>query len=303
MGFRFGHDSGIVDLVRDFAAITHPGNVRDQNEDSFCADGDLGLWIVADGVGGHVGGEVASRLACDTITQQVRGGAHLDQAVRAAHQRVLQEISRRENDAGGSDVPDGANNMGTTVVALRRLDPVGESYDLVWAGDSRAYLWNGALKQLTKDHSFVGELVAKGVLTPAQAARHPERHVITQSVGVSAHVSLDLDQLQCTLAPHDQLLLCSDGLTDELSEAEIALAMQQHASVQDQAEGLLAAALDAGGRDNITALVIGPEPSSTVHPDVQSGVHATADATLSWRQWSVALMLLLLVMVVFGLLG
>ncbi len=245
----------------------------------------MGLWIVADGVGGHTSGEVASKIACETISDQVRKGEDLLPAIHSAHDKVLREISAR---SAGDTLPDEGgeeNNMGTTVVALRLRQ---NRFQLAWAGDSRAYKWHGRLTQLTQDHSFVGELMAKGVLTKEQAARHPERHVITQSVGVSAEMALEAESLDGKLGKYEQLLLCSDGLTDELSESVIALEMHRHKSPKAQADALLEAALQAGGRDNITIIVIGPESNSSHDPDVTQEIGTSTKDKIrrKTRQWA-----------------
>ncbi len=272
--------------MRKYAAITHSGHIRGHNEDCFSADPDMGLWIVADGVGGHTSGEVASKIACETIRDAVSGGDSLPEAIQQAHRQVLEEIARRDGDEAAQQIgADGQsyNNMGTTVVVLRLQ---GSDYQLAWAGDSRAYRWNGKLTQLTTDHSFVGELLAKGVLTKEQAAQHPERHVITQSVGVSADMELEAGYLEGELGAHEQLLLCSDGLSDELSEALIALEMQQHGTPQAQADGLLEAALHAGGRDNVTVVVIGAQAAAAEDPDITQELPGHPPAQRPARQVS-----------------
>ncbi len=145
----------------EFGHLTHPGLRRDLNEDTYYGDGELALWLVADGMGGHACGEVASALARETIVREIRRGATLAHAIRIADEEIIR-TSRRRNDS----LP-----MGTTVVAARVQ---GNRYEVAWVGDSRAYLWrDGKLAQLSQDHSVVQELVAQGNLTAEQARAHP----------------------------------------------------------------------------------------------------------------------------------
>lgn len=231
-----------------YAATTHPGLRRTKNEDNFEADEALGLWVVADGVGGHSNGEVASAIACETIRVAVANGADLEAAVEDAHRAVLGEINSR--DAG--------NNMGTTVVAARVID---SDYQIAWVGDSRAYLYDGKLRQLTRDHSAVNDLIDSGAITPEQAVNHPQRHALTRSLGVSETNASRVSVVQGQLKVGQQLLLCTDGLTDELSDHAIGNEMGQHQELQQQVDSLLAAALANGGRDNLTLAILGSPKS------------------------------------------
>lgn len=227
-----------------FAASTHTGLIRKKNEDCYQASPELGLWLVADGIGGHVDGEIASGIVRDAIRDAVAVGTPLLTAIAQAHQAVLAAISHRQAHS----------DMGSTVVACL-VDK--HEFELVWVGDSRGYLFNGDLQQLSCDHSPVSELIATGALSAEQAAQHPERHLLSQSLGVSAGMELQPGQVQGQLPPRGQLLLCSDGLTDELSDAEIQRLMQHNGTPQQQVDALVNAALAAGGSDNITVVVIG----------------------------------------------
>ena len=229
----------------NYAAETHRGNIRKLNEDCYEADPEHGLWLVADGVGGHACGDVASELTRATIKSVYHRSGDLVEAIEAAHQAVLAAIKRREGGA----------NMGSTVVAAA-ID--GHNYQIAWVGDSRAYLWNGKLRLLSTDHSYVEALVAKGVITRAEAFKHPKRNIITQSIGVSADSGLKVDTVSGTLAAGERLLLCSDGLNDELEDHLIADTLGQHISPQQQVKHLLEGALTNGGRDNVTIIVIDP---------------------------------------------
>ena len=155
-------------------------------------------------------------------------------------------LSRRRNDT----LP-----MGTTVVAAR---VTGNRFEVAWVGDSRAYLWReGRLAQLSQDHSYVQELVAQGSLTSEQARAHPHRNVVTQALGVTDPVHLNVATMTGELRPGMQLLLCSDGLTEEVDDAGIADTLAyQDCSAQECVDSLVAAALDGGGSDNITAILV-----------------------------------------------
>ena len=242
-----------------FTAKTHPGLRRAINEDSYAAAPQLGLWVVADGLGGHSEGEIASAIACEVIERDVSGGASLSSAIEHAHREVLSEIQRRETES----------NMGTTVVALR-LD--GRAYEIAWVGDSRAYLFDGQLRQLTTDHSAVNELLQKGAIALEQAANHPQRHALSRSLGVSDANFSDASTISGTLKRGETIFLCTDGITDELSDAEIQSALRMNSSQESQAEALMNAALENGGHDNLTVVLVGGggKESSVTSPDLET---------------------------------
>ena len=229
----------------EFGHLTHVGLRRGLNEDTYYGDSELGLWLVADGMGGHACGEVASALARETIVREVRDGTPLVQAILIADEEIIR-ASRRRNDT----LP-----MGTTVVAARVQ---GQRFEVAWVGDSRAYLWrDGRLAQLSQDHSYVQDLIAQGSLTPEQARSHPHRNVVTQALGVTDPAHLNVSTMAGELLPGMQLLLCSDGLTEEVDDRDIAEAMgHQDCSAQECVDILVAAALDGGGSDNITAVLV-----------------------------------------------
>ena len=229
----------------EFGHLTHTGLRRELNEDTYYGDSELGLWLVADGMGGHEYGEVASALARETIVREVRDGTPLRQAIRIADEEIIR-ASRRRNDS----LP-----MGTTVVAVR---VVGSRFEVAWVGDSRAYLWKeGQLAQLSHDHSYVQDLIAKGMLTVEQARSHPQRNVVTQALGVTDPEHLSVESMNGELRPGMQLLLCSDGLTEEVNDAGIAgVLAQSDCSAQECVDSLVAAALDGGGSDNVTAILV-----------------------------------------------
>jgi protein phosphatase len=230
-----------------FAGRTDAGRKRQRNEDCFEADDALGLFLVADGVGGHASGDVASDIVRHTIRTEVAAGRGLIDAINAGHAAVLDRIAEDDTTEG----------MGSTAVVAQFN---GHDYTICWVGDSRAYLWDRQLTRLTEDHNRASELLAQNMITAAQAAVHPQRHVLTQSLGVSKSIVLNPGEVHGTLKAGQQLLLCSDGLTDEVDDSVIARIMGQHRTPDEQADALLKAALDAGGHDNVTVLVVG-EPA------------------------------------------
>ncbi|WP_140908470.1 PP2C family protein-serine/threonine phosphatase [Cognatiluteimonas lumbrici] len=229
----------------EFGHLTHPGLRRELNEDTYHGDGELGLWLVADGMGGHEYGEVASALAREAIVREVGRGASLAQAIRVADEEII-AASRQRSDA----LP-----MGTTVVAAR-VD--GGRFEVAWVGDSRVYLWrDGKLVQLSQDHSYVHELIERGEISVEQARTHPQRNVVTQALGVTQPQDLNVETMSGEFGHGMQLLLCSDGLTEEVPDAQIAgILARQDCSAQETVDELVSAALDNGGSDNITAILV-----------------------------------------------
>lgn len=226
-----------------YAAVTHTGNRRPHNEDRYAVFPDLGLFIVADGMGGHEAGEVASRIVVDHVESAVRGGAPLEDAVSTAHGAVLEAV-----DAG-----DGSEGMGSTVVAAL-LD--GDRFRIAWAGDSRAYRLGPSLERLTRDHSLVQEMVDRGQLSEREARTHPERSLITRAMGMPDQGDMEVEIAEGRLGPGETLLLCSDGLTEELTDAEIERLLDAQPEAPEAVTQLVNSALTAGGRDNITVVLI-----------------------------------------------
>jgi len=227
----------------EFGHGTHVGLRRARNEDTYYADASLGLFLVADGMGGHRHGEVASALVRDAVTDLVTRGHTLVEAVRAADERLLQQ---------SRGVCDGLP-MGTTIAAVRMS---GENYEVAWVGDSRVYLWQNQLRQISHDHSLVQELVEAGLLDQTQAARHPQRNVITQALGITAADQLHIGMARGRLQPGMCFLLCSDGLTEELNDSAIEeLIARRDLAAQECVDHLVLAALDRGGKDNVTAIL------------------------------------------------
>lgn len=230
-------------MVR-FGAETHPGRVAESNEDSIGWDTDRRVWLVADGMGGHAKGEVASRLVKETILERVSRELPLKQSILDAH-RVILEAARQTPDQAA---------MGSTVVALQVRD---RSCDVVWVGDSRAYLWrNGRIRRVSKDHSYLEMLLAKNVMSEAEARQHPQRHLVVQTLGMGEPAPSE-EHLE--LRKRDWLLLCSDGLTDELTDDEIAEHLQKSSDPKQAVDSLLESALGKGGHDNISVVIVESE--------------------------------------------
>ncbi|HEY4321434.1 MAG TPA: Stp1/IreP family PP2C-type Ser/Thr phosphatase [Gemmatimonadales bacterium] len=233
------------------AARTDVGVVRSGNEDSYLMGTDRGLFIVADGMGGHAAGEVASEMATQIIADQfrpVRGMsdeelmAQLIGAVRAANDAIFRR-TLAEHDKRG---------MGTTSTVLGLLP---RRYVIAQVGDSRAYmLRGGVLTQVTKDHSYVQEQVDAGRLTPEEARVHPYANVITRCVGSSSDVVPDL--YFGTLEPGDLLLLASDGLTGMLDDEDVRQILLGDQELERMIDGLIAGANHRGGLDNVTTILV-----------------------------------------------
>lgn len=228
--------------------LTHAGKVRQNNEDALLVgEGEDGtLFVVADGIGGFEAGEVASSLAVEVLK-----GLQPDESFKAA----IVEANRRIVAAGRGD--EKLSGMGTTVVAIRFSGKQGEPVaEVAHVGDSRAYLRRGGdMNPITEDHSLVAELVRSGDLTRDQAAEHPQKNLITRALGADDEV--DVDTAILPIEAGDRILLCSDGLSDMVSEAGISEILAEFPDDPERAaRGLLSAALDAGGNDNITVVVV-----------------------------------------------
>jgi PPM family protein phosphatase len=236
--------------VAEQYAGTDTGRQRRANEDSVLAHAPL--FVVADGMGGAQAGEVASRLAVDEFRRALREGdtlrgaggleSELAQRVREANARIHERSQRRAEQAG----------MGTTLTAIH-VGP--ERVSVAHVGDSRAYrLRDGLLERLTEDHTLVDELIRQGRLSPEEASEHPQRSVITRALGPEAVVDVDTSSLEGQAG--DIYLLCSDGLTTMVPEESVAAILKANPRLRDAGEALIAAANEAGGRDNITVVLV-----------------------------------------------
>jgi len=225
------------------AALTHVGNVRKVNEDSLFADARRGIWVVADGMGGHRDGGVASAMITDAARALIN-----TERLSTQLSKQLAKINQTLADlAGGED----HNIIGSTVAALLAE---GANFTCVWAGDSRCYLVRkGVINQISRDHTEVQELVASGIITLEEARTWPRRNVITRAVGAAR--TLELDQVTGVVAAGDCFVLCSDGLTGHVTDAEI-LSSVTWSAPQPACEQLLALALERGGKDNISIIVV-----------------------------------------------
>lgn len=233
----------------DYGFKTDTGAVRALNEDTCLAEPELGLWLVADGMGGHSTGDVASEITRDTVLERVRAGGDLRQAITAAHEEVLKVAKTREGSGG----------MGSTVVSAL---VEGADYQVAWVGDSRAYLFDGELRRITRDHSHVQDLLEAGAINDSEAFAHPDRHLLTHCLGVNAKDTFEVALSRGRFTRGQELLLCSDGLTDELSDDEIADILGSPASTQERVDRLIDAAIDRGGRDNVTAVLFSAPPDA-----------------------------------------
>jgi protein phosphatase len=227
--------------------------IRSGNEDNFAVDagGDRGLFIVADGMGGHAAGEVASEMAVQTIERELHGVRDLED--RSTPQKVLQALktaNRNIHDRTITEVD--KQGMGTTASVLLVAD---RRYLIGQVGDSRVYLLrDGALHQLTKDHSYVQEQVDAGFLTPEQARYHPYSNVITRCVGASPDVEPDLYEGEARIG--DLFLVASDGLTGMVDDRRLQMLLMSRAEPDRKVHALIAEANGRGGLDNITAIVV-----------------------------------------------
>jgi protein phosphatase len=233
------------------AARTDVGVVRSGNEDSYLMADDRGLFVVADGMGGHAAGEVASEMASRLVAETYRPArgmsddelmAQMVSAIRAANAAIF-ERTLQEHDKRG---------MGTTVTALALLP---RRYLIGQVGDSRAYVLRAnTLTQITKDHSYVQEQVDAGRLSPEEARVHPYANVITRCVGSSGDVVPDL--YIGTLDAGDLLLLASDGLTGMMEDEDLQAILQQEGTLEERVDQLIAEANRRGGLDNITVILV-----------------------------------------------
>jgi protein phosphatase len=241
--------------------MTHVGRQRQHNEDSFLVEGAAKLFLVADGMGGHAAGEIASRIAVDSINEFIvhtkeddgtwphaydehfkRSTNRLMAAVRMANTRVL-EAMRKDARLRG---------MGTTVVACLADDDV---MSFAHVGDSRAYLIRDKqLSRITNDHSWVFEQVQAGMLTEAEAEKHPLRNVITRALGGALQVTPDASEIETR--PGDVYLLCSDGLTGMVPEDEILRVVTENDDLEAACQQLIDTANERGGLDNVTAILV-----------------------------------------------
>jgi protein phosphatase len=231
----------------DAGFATHPGKVRQRNEDAVLARADVGLWAVADGMGGHDAGDLASQLVVQAL-DRISSATTAIQLLEETENRVF-EANRQIMDIGRQR---GGTTIGSTVAILLISE---DHYACIWAGDSRVYLVShGKMRQVSRDHTEVEELVASGAMT-SEEARHWPQNVITRAVGV--HENPELEIVTGAFDDSDIFVLCSDGLTKHVSDKEI-LQQVSAGSAQSSCDALVELALDRGGHDNITVVVVRP---------------------------------------------
>ena len=241
-------------MKRQFIGLTDTGVVRTANQDNYFVDDELGrFFIVADGMGGHAGGEEASRIATEIIYDYLKqnwdspleSSVLLKEAVTKANQGIIED--QRKNPQRG--------DMGTTAVVLIFRD---EQPMCAHVGDSRLYRLQGSsLKQITDDHTWVGMALQKGEIDAEQAKFHPWRHVLSQCLGREDLQRIDIQEFE--IQSGDRLLICSDGLTEEVTDEQIETALTNLQSCKETAQELIDAAKAAGGSDNITIVIVEQE--------------------------------------------
>lgn len=240
----------------DSWAVTHEGRVRDLNEDRYLVDPTAGVWLVADGMGGHDAGEIASGSIVEELKTMGRPSSATDQHARFVDRlnranALIQNYSRERNGA----------TVGSTMAALLVYE---DQYRCLWMGDARVYrVRQGKLEQLSKDHSEVQELIDQGMLKPEEARNWPRRNVITRAVGVSPE--LDIDVAYGKIEHNDSYILCSDGLTAHETDADILEAVHGR-KPKEACQLLLEQTLERGGTDNVTVIIVQAQRADTTVP-------------------------------------
>ena len=234
------------------------GLVRASNQDAFAVMDTTGMWAVADGMGGHVGGAVAAQTAISTVQAQAAFSQEQLRSGSASPIDVLTTLISRAHDAilAQARSQPKLKGMGTTLVLLTVVPDQTSMAYVAHIGDSRAYRFRaGALTPLTRDHSLIEKDLERGILTPETAKTHPERHVLTRALGVSSTVTPTI--AGCAMQEDDLVILCSDGLTKMLEDQDIQRVLcNDDPSPASACDRLIAAALDRGGEDNVTVVVV-----------------------------------------------
>ena len=291
------------------AGATHIGQVRQTNQDNFASRS--GIHVLADGMGGHQGGEVASLEATSTILEsgKIDSVADMVKSVSKANQAIIKRAKKDETLSG----------MGTTVCVLTEISGSdgGRKIGIANVGDSRVYRLGGSeLTQVTLDHSLVADLVRAGELTQEEASRHPQRNILTRALGIEQDLVIDTWEL--TPVAGDRYLLCSDGLFNEIDNEKIAEILIADDELENIAQNLIDNALKAGGHDNITALVVsvGEETEfesknwflneMTPYPAVKPRLNPSIDEEIrnfDWKPVAICLSTLFLIVSVFTAIG
>ena len=235
----------MAQFLFDSWAATHPGKVRDVNEDKFLAEPSAGLWVVADGMGGYEAGEVASGAIVNHLSTLGRSTSPQDQRAR-----FIDRLDRANKEVFDYSTAKGST-VGSTVVALMAY---GDSYQAAWVGDSRIYqIRDGRIRQLSRDHSEVQDLVEAGVLSPGEARDWQHRNVITRAVGVGP--DLQIDFVDGMFQHADVFIVCSDGLTTHVENEEIE-SIAHGAPPREACEQLIDLVLERGASDNVTVVIV-----------------------------------------------
>lgn len=243
--------------------LSDMGRVRNSNQDAYAVDNEHQLWIVADGMGGHVGGDIASRLAVDSVLQTVKLRAEDWDRVETSHEgeHVLVEAVETANHSIRAYAMEHPTyyGMGTTIVVLKMFAHLPGMAIVAHAGDSRAYrIRDHELAILTRDHSMVQEQIDLGLLRPEEAEHHPLRHILTKALGIEPRVQPAVQTF--TVQPTDRFLLCTDGLTKMLDDLDIAKIIETTcAKGEALCQALISEANARGGEDNITVVLIEPQ--------------------------------------------
>jgi len=232
-----------VTCTLEFGGYSDVGR-RAHNEDAWLIDAELGLSVVADGVGGRQAGEVASHLTCEVLRREVAAGSDLGEAIRTANREVAAKAAGEQGSPG----------MASTVVAALLQQ---EHYDIAWVGDSRAYFWDGKLSLLTRDHSYVEAQLAAGRISAEEARTHPRRNVILQAVGLHEDGALIVGRNAGRLGPGTRLLLCTDGVSDPLDNEQLSQLLMRGGDTTDACLRIVKLALQCQGEDNSTAVLVG----------------------------------------------
>ncbi len=228
-------------------AVSQTGKVREHNEDAVFVDDKSGLWLVADGMGGHACGEVASALAAETVSRSMADGVGLSEAIELAHRSILEQSKLHPEQQG----------MGTTIVAAQLLRA---GFKIVWVGDSRAYLFNGKPKtrklgQISADHTFVQDMVYREVLTAEEAINHPQGNLINRSLGMTEG-RFKVDSIKVKPETPGYLLLCSDGVSDYISDQQLQSSFEQAQSLEVISDAISDAVLKTEAADNFSFVLI-----------------------------------------------
>jgi len=248
-------------MALEAAGMTDVGLVRNHNEDNYFFDTDLGLFIVADGLGGHAAGEIASKIVVDQVAKFIKDTANSETTTLSAsgsnfaslNEIRLKTAIQMSNKAIAENImlhPE-RETMGSTIVACLIE---GKRVTMAHVGDSRGYkLSDDSIQQISRDHSWVAEQVANGILTKEEAKRHPFRNIITQALGNNSELNIEVHEFEITNS--ETILLCSDGLSGMVSDEQMLAIFNEASSLQSAARNLIAKAIGNGGEDNVTLVL------------------------------------------------